>query len=336
MTADNGAPGALPHDLEPEQVAELTVIVVSYNTRDLTLKALDTLYATTTDCTFEVIVYDNASADGSAEAIAAAFPQVHLIAADENIGFARANNVAAGLVKTEWILLLNPDTECHEAAVDSLLAFGKSHPSGGIYGGRTVFPDGTLNIASCWNKMTPWSLFCGAFGLSRLFSGSEFFNPEALGGWKRDTVRRVDIVVGCFLLVRRSLWQELEGFNTRYFMYGEEADLCLRARRLGYRPMITPDAEIMHLVGAASSVRAEKAILVAKAKSTLIRDHWPKTLQPLGRGLLFLWAFGRFSGSSLLGWVKPSGVSQKQPDPDQMGTWQRVWYARNEWLAGYE
>lgn len=316
--------------------AELTVLVISYNTRDLTLKALQTLYETTRSLRFDVIVYDNASSDGSAEAIAKAFPQALLIAADKNIGFARANNEAARLAKTEWLLLLNPDTECHENAVNSLIAFGKGHPEGGIYGGRTVFPDGSLNIASCWNKMTPWSLFCTAFGLSSLLPKSELFNPEALGGWQRDTVRKVDIVVGCFFLIRRSLWEELGGFNVRYFMYGEEADLCLRARRLGYHPMITPDAEIMHLVGAASAKRAEKVILVAKAKATLIQDHWPKILQPVGRGLLQLWAFSRCCASELLGHLKKKDRSGKSMAADRRDFWCTVWQARKEWLAGYE
>nr|WP_319386761.1 glycosyltransferase family 2 protein [uncultured Roseibium sp.] len=312
---------------------ELTVIVVSYNTRDLTLKALETLFATTREATFNTIVYDNASQDGSAEAVAARFPDVTLIAAKENIGFARANNEAAKFADTEWLLLLNPDTECHKGAVDNLLAFGKAKPEAGIYGGRTVFPDGSLNIASCWNKITPWSLFCSAFGLSALFPKNALFNPEAFGGWKRDSVRKVDIVVGCFLLIRRSLWEELDGFNTRYFMYGEEADLCLRARALGYHPMITPDAQIMHLIGAASAKRTDKVVLVAKAKATLINDHWPMYQQPVGRMLLLLWAFNRYSASRVLGFVKrhvSAGGSAARSDH-----WKAIWESRAEWMSGY-
>ncbi len=93
--------------------AELTVIVVSYNTRELTLKALETLYANTHVARFETVVFDNASEDGSADAIAEAFPQVKLIRSDDNLGFAKANNVVAAEATTPWLLLLNPDTECH-------------------------------------------------------------------------------------------------------------------------------------------------------------------------------------------------------------------------------
>ena len=254
---------------------DLTVIIVSYNTRELTLAALRTLYATTEAIAFHSVVLDNASSDGSADAVAEAFPQVELIRSAENLGFARANNVVAAQTRTDWLLLLNPDTECHAGAVDNLMAFARANPQAGIYGGRTVFPDGRLNIASCWNRITPWSVFCLATGLTAAFPRSTLFDTEAMGSWQRDTVREVDIVVGCFLLIRRDLWERLGGFDLRYFMYGEEADLCLRARRLGFRPMITPDAQIMHLVGAASASKVGTRILVTKARVTLIRDHWP-------------------------------------------------------------
>ncbi|MEM9269456.1 MAG: glycosyltransferase family 2 protein, partial [Pseudomonadota bacterium] len=131
------------------QDPDLTVIIVSYNTRDLTLKALETLYANTTRTAFHTVVLDNASGDGSADAIAAAFPQVELIRSEENLGFAKANNVVAAEATTEWLLLLNPDTEVHPNAIDHLMEFALAHPQAGITGGRTVFPDGSLNIASC-------------------------------------------------------------------------------------------------------------------------------------------------------------------------------------------
>src|SRR5204862_107439 len=228
------------------------------------------------DVAMRVVVFDNASSDGSAAAVAAAFPEIETIAHPENIGFAAANNLVAETVTTPWLCLLNPDTETHPGAIANLLAFAKANPKAGIVGGRTVFPDGSLNQASCWQRITPWSLFTQTSGLARAFPRSTLFNPEAMGGWQRDSVREVDIVVGCFLLTSTELWRRLGGFNRRYFMYGEDADLCLRARALGYRPMITPDAEIMHLVGASTAKRADKTVAVMRAKATLVRDHWAK------------------------------------------------------------
>ena len=307
----------------------LTVIIVSYNTRDLTLAALRTLYATTRTTSFHTVVLDNASADGSADAIAAAYPQVELIRSQENLGFARANNMVAAAARTEWLLLLNPDTECHEGAVDNLMAFARANPQGGIYGGRTVFPDGRLNIASCWNRITPWSVFCIATGLTAALPRTSLFDTEAMGSWQRDTVREVDIVVGCFLLIRRDLWDRLGGFDLRYFMYGEEADLCLRARRHGFRPMVTPDAQIMHLVGAASASKVAKRILVTKARMTLIRDHWPRWQVPLGVGLMWLWGALRIGATQLL------ALSGRTRDRKRRDYWVEVWAQRKDWLQGY-
>lgn len=312
-----------------ESPPTLTVIIISYNTRELTLAALRTLYDTTKATSFHVVVLDNASADGSADAIAAEFPEVELIRSAENLGFARANNVVAEAAKTEWLLLLNPDTECHPGAIDNLMAFAMANPKGGIYGGRTVFPDGRLNIASCWNRITPWSVFCIATGLTAAFRRSSLFNTEAMGNWQRDTVREVDIVVGCFLLIRRELWQRLGGFDLRYFMYGEEADLCLRARKLSFRPMITPDAQIMHLVGAASASKASKRILVTKARVTLIRDHWPRWLVPFGIGMMWLWGALRVSAAGLLALTGRAGAKERR------AYWAEVWARRQDWLRGY-
>lgn len=310
-------------------VPELTVIIVSYNTRALTLKCLETLYANTRRTRFQTVVYDNASQDGSAEAIAAHFPHVELIASPENLGFARANNVVAETATTEWLLLLNPDTEVHEGAIDRLMDFSRANPEAGITGGRTVFPDGSLNIASCWMRITPWSAFCMATGLTAAFRGSALFNPEAMGSWKRDSVREVDIVVGCFLMIRRALWAELGGFDLKYFMYGEEADLCLRARRMGYRPMITPEAEIMHLVGASSSKITDKVIMVAKSRSTLIRDHWPPYLVPLGIALLWFWGATRVAAAQAL------RLTGRARHVETAWKWRLIWSCRQDWLEGY-
>ncbi len=308
---------------------DLTVIIVSYNTRALTLKCLETLYANTHETRFRAVVFDNASSDGSADAVAAAFPQAELIASPENLGFARANNVVAAQVTTDWLLLLNPDTEVHAGAVDRLMAFARAHPQAGITGGRTVFPDGSLNIASCWNRLTPWSAFCMATGLTAAFRGSEFFNPEGMGRWARDSVREVDIVVGCFLMIRRDLWNRLGGFDLKYYMYGEEADMCLRARAMGYRPMITPDAQIMHLVGASSGKLAHKLVMVAQARATLIRDHWPGWQVPFGLAMMWLWAALRVLAARGLVLTGRPGAR------DAAEKWTAVWAKRRIWLAGY-
>lgn len=318
--------GLIEH-MESESSPELTVIIVSYNTRDLTVTAIRTLIENAGDVSMRVVVWDNASHDGSADAVADAFPSIELIRSDENVGFAAANNAIAAQATTDWLLLLNPDTETHANAIENLLSFAKQHPQAGIVGGRTVFPDGSLNTASCWNRMTIWSLFCSALGLSRVFVNSPIFNSEGIGGWRRDTVRQVDIVVGCFFLLRTCLWRELGGFNPRYFMYGEESDMCLRAAKLGYLPMITPDAQIMHLVGASTNKREDKVTKVFRAKATLVRDHWSRHAVPFGIFLLWLWAATRLVGASIGGVFSREKANTRR--------WRTIWSQRREWLQGY-
>jgi GT2 family glycosyltransferase len=311
---------------------ELVVIIVSYNTKALTLKCIATVIETTRRTDYRIVVIDNASHDGSADAIAERFPDIELIRSAENLGFARANNVVAEQVEAPWLLLLNPDTECHPGAIDNLMDFARARPANGIYGGRTVFPDGSLNFASCWNRITPWSAFCHATGLSTAFRDSPVFNTEAIGGWRRDSVREVDIVVGCFFLIPQSLWRRLGGFNLKYWMFGEEADLCLRARAMGCRPIITPDAVIMHIGGASSATRAEKAsktALVAKARLTLTRDHWPAFWRPWAVAMMWLWAANRRLASAVAARLRGGEWRQR------CEAWRQIWSMRRDWLAGY-
>ncbi len=271
----------------------VSIIVVSFNTREMTLACLRSVYAET-NAPFELIIVDNASDDGSVEAIASEFPEVRLIAETTNLGFAVANNLAGKLAKGDYLLLLNPDTVVLRGSIDKLLAFAEKRPQAKLWGGRTVFADGALNPTSCWRRMSLWSLFCQAIGLTTVFRQSALFNPEGYGAWRRDTEREVDTVTGCFLMIKRVDWDALNGFDEKYLMYGEDADLSLRAqRRLGARPRITPDAEIVHHQGASEHVRVEKLIRLLSAKITLIEDHFPPRSIWLGNLLLCLWPLSR-------------------------------------------
>lgn len=315
----------------PERsIGDLGIIVVSYNTREITLEALRALKRETDPDLYELIVVDNASSDGSAGAIAAEFPDLHLVALDENIGFAKANNLAADMMRTRYLLLLNPDTLILDNSVGKLLQFAVDHPRARIWGGRTLFADERLNPSSCWNKMTLWSVFCQLTGLKALFPGSRLFNSEAIGSWQRNSVREVDIVSGCFLMIERSLWQALGGFDTGYFMYGEDADLCLRAKRTGARPIICPAAELIHYGGASERVRAEKMVRLLTAKTTLMRHHWSVLTRVPGYAVFWAFPLPRILGYGLAEFLRG-----RTSDRENLRTWLQVWHARRDWLSGY-
>ncbi|MEX1153177.1 glycosyltransferase family 2 protein [Parvibaculum sp.] len=309
---------------------KLSILIVSYNTREMTLACLRSVHEQAQSADFEIVLVDNASVDGSAGAVAAAFPQVRLLAETENHGFARANNLAAKVARGDYLLLLNPDTLVLDQALDKLVAFAEQRPEAGIWGGRTLFGDGSLNPTSCWRRPTLWSLFCRAAGLSLLFPRSEVFNPESYGGWRRDTVRHVDIVTGCLFLIRRATWERLGGFSSDFFMYGEETDLCLRARALGCRPAITPDATILHYGGASEKTRAGKVVKLFAAKIELIRRHWPVWQRGAGVFLMVLWALTRHAGYALLARLTPT-VQRRE----EAAAWAEVWRQRRVWRAGY-
>ena len=309
---------------------DLSIIIISFNTRLMTLECLRSVKAETKDVGFEIIVVDNNSPDDSAAAINAEFPDVRLIALKENIGFGRANNLAIKAAHGRRVLLLNPDTIVLDRAIDRLAAFADETPTCRIWGGRTVNKDGSLNPASCWRRMTLWSLVCESVGLVHLFPRSFLFNPEAYGGWDRNSVRNVDIVSGCFFLIDRVLWDQLEGFDPAFFMYGEEADLCLRARRAGARPIVIPSATIVHYGGASTISNLEQRLLLLKGKATLVHRHWGQISRSLGRALFLLGALIRWRGYQLASWfVGRPRLSSAAAE------WKAIWQRREEWMYGY-
>lgn len=305
---------------------ELSIIVVNWNTRDLTLACLRSLYDQTRETAFEVLLVDNGSHDGSAAAMAAAFPQVRLFAETRNHGFAAANNLAADHAKGRYILLLNSDTEVLDGAVDRLMAFARAAPQARIWGGRTVFADGRLNPQSAWGRVTLWSTLCFALGLTKAFPDSPLFNPEGLGGWNRGSERAVDIVSGCFFLIEAGLWRDLGGFDPLFFMYGEEADLCARARRHGAAPRVTPDATIIHH-GGASTTAIDMASYVSGAKVELARRTMNPLAASLTRALLIGAVAVRAAAYGLLARLRPAS----RATADQ---WARVWARRGQWRNG--
>lgn len=307
----------------------LSIIIISYNTRDMTLACIASVYAQTTS-PFEIIVVDNASNDDSAKAISEQFPDVRLVMETINHGFAPAHEIAVPMARAPWLLLLNPDTVVLDGALDNLLAFAKRSPSSGIWGGRTVYADKTLNPYSCWGRMTLWSTFCRTTGLSGLFSWSELFNSEVMGNWPRDTERDVDVVTGCLFLIHRETWDQLDGFDPTFYMYGEEVDLCLRARKLGLQPRITPDATIIHYGAASDTVRPDKMVRLMRAKVELVKRHFSPLTRCAGYHLFRLWPISRALAFGLMG--KLTGKASMQ---SKSAEWFKIWQRRKEWEGGF-
>lgn len=299
---------------------DISVVIVSYKVPELLRACLASLRRESTGCAYEVIVVENASGDGSAELVRDEFPDVRLIALEENIGFAAGSNLGARAALGDYVLMLNPDTELVGNTLGALLSYARTHPEAGLVGGRTLRPDGELDPGSCWGAQSLWSLVCFAAGLSSLFRDSQFFNPESLAGWSRDSARRVDIVTGCLCLTPRAVWEQLDGFDEAFFMYGEDADLAARARKRGYYPAITPEAVILHHVGA-SSHSVDKREMNLRCRVALARKHWSPARATTAVALLQAGTGVRALAASLT--RRPSS------------TWPAVWRRRREWRGGY-
>ncbi len=307
-------------------------MVVTYQNHDHIVGCLDSLLGQVPSDGSKVVVVDNASTDGTADLVESRFPSVELVRSSTNIGFGRACNLAASRAVTEFILLLNPDTEVRPGCVDALLELARRRTDAGLYGGRTVRPNGDLDPMSCWGRPTLWSLVCFATGLSAAFPRSARFNPEGLGDWPRDSERQVDIVSGCLVLARRTVWEELGGFDERFFMYGEDADLGIRAARLGYPSIISPRAEIVHLWGG-SSPAVGKEVLLFRGKVTLIETLWTGRARSLALSLLSTGVWLRaHAAAPARSWLAHRTTDDTRTAPS---TWSQLWARRDEWRPGW-
>jgi GT2 family glycosyltransferase len=310
---------------DPSDAPDVSVIVVSYATREMTIDCLQSIYDNSETASFELLVVDNASPDGSAEAIGRRFPDVKVIALDENIGFARANNLAAARAKGTRLLLLNPDTVILDHAIDRIVEFATLHPDAQIYGGRTVFEDGSINATACFARPTLWASLARVVGLASLIRGHRWFEPEAVDARRRAPEQHVDVVTGCFLLIDRDLWVELGGFDEQFFMYGEEVDLCLRARACGANPLASTDIRIIHHGGASQTVREDKLVRLFCGKARIIGKHWTQPSRWFGIRMIDGWALTRAMALMIISAVQSHGAKERQR------TWMSVWRRRSEW-----
>lgn len=324
-----------PRPADMTSKPDLSIIVVSYNTADMTIAALKSVFDTGEGLNFELLVCDNESPDGSADKIEAAFAaelggRLKLVRSGQNLGFGRANNLMAEQAQGRQILLLNPDTIVLPGALQNLLAFAHRTPAARIWGGRTYDGDRKLDPSSIWGRMSVWTVFCYAFGLQKTFPGSALFNSEAYGGFDRQSEREVDIITGCYLLIDTDLWRRLGGFDARFFMYAEEADMCLRAREFGARPRFTPTSEIVHFGGASEQVYSGKMVKLLAGKMTLAQKHWPSWQFALGKAFMRIAVWLRATA------VPPLGALTGRARWKKAGAeWRIIWQRRRDWINGY-
>ncbi|MGI0009981.1 MAG: glycosyltransferase family 2 protein, partial [Nitrosopumilaceae archaeon] len=195
---------------------QLSIIIINYNTRDLLRACLKSVFQKTQDLDFEMIVVDNASVDGSLEMVEQEFPQVKKICNAENRGFAAANNQAIKQANSEYILLLNSDTEVLDGAINKTIEFMKQRPETSIVGCKLLNPDGTLQ-PSCRSFPSVWNLFTESFFLYKAFKRTKLFGKYYMSFFDHTSIREVDVVMGAFMLIRREVIDAIGLFDEDYF-----------------------------------------------------------------------------------------------------------------------
>jgi GT2 family glycosyltransferase len=252
---------------------DLSVIIVNWNTCKITCDCLKSVYEQTAINKLEVIVIDNLSTDDSVRMIKEKFPQVILIENPENKGFAAANNQGMAVASGRYVLFLNSDTIVLDNAIAKTVAFADSHPDVAVVGCRVLNRDRTLQN-TCFMSPSILNMLLSSCYLYKLFPKSRFFGRERMSWWDRSDVREVDVVTGCFLLVRREAMDQVGLLDERFFIYGEETDWCYRFKKAGWKILFTPSAEIIHLGGASTrQVSSEMFLQYTKSMLLFFKKH---------------------------------------------------------------
>ncbi len=255
---------------------KLSIVMVNWNTRDYLLDAVGSILQNPPECDYEIIVVDNASSDGSADAVAAQYPGVRLISNTENAGYARGNNQGIRVSRGAFVLLLNPDVLVPAGALSLALRVMEAEPAIGAIGAKLIHPDGRVQ-KSIRGFPTPFAIACEAFGLARLFPRSHVLAAYRMPWFDYDRRGDVDQPMGTFLLIRREALDQVGLLDERFPVFFNEVDWCYRARRAGWRIVYVPEVAIIHYGGASTrQVAPAMAWESRRGLLTFLRKHYSK------------------------------------------------------------
>lgn len=287
-------------------LCDLSIIIVNWNTKDLLLRCLQSVFSTANGLDYEVIVVDNASTDDSLAAVQEYYPRVKIIQNQENVGFAKANNQAINLARGRYYLLLNTDAFVHQGTLKTLINYMDAFPKIGAAGCRLYYEDGTLQRSA--NAFpTLFTELWQALWLDRLFPNNQTFGKYTMSYWGLDDFREVDWVMGACMILRREAIEQVGLLDERFFMYSEEADLCYRIKHGGWIVSYIPDASATHLWGGTSrKVPSETFLRLYRSRILFFRKHYGILTTWLYKLVLLMSSLVRITGGSLANLIKKS------------------------------
>ncbi|MBE1281856.1 MAG: glycosyltransferase [Rhodobacteraceae bacterium] len=248
---------------------DLSIVIVNWNTADLLRDCLASVQAGLTGLKAEVLVVDNASSDTSVEMVRNNFTWVTLLENTENLGFAAGNNVALRKAKGRYVMLLNTDTLVHEAVLPDAVAWLDRHPDVGVMGPKVLNEDGSVQ-PSCSAYPSLKHLTMQAFGLTK-FSRLDSYR---MTGWERSSERRVDVISGAAMFVRRSAIEQVGLLDESFFFYGEETDWCHRFGQAGWGLAFVPIPSVTHFGGGAvAHLNHRRDVMMTEGTTRLHRKH---------------------------------------------------------------
>jgi GT2 family glycosyltransferase len=227
----------------------------------------------------EIIVVDNASTDGSPEMVETLFPDVKVIRNKENLGFPKGNNIGVRAGKGRYVCLLNSDIRVFEDCFDALVGYMDQHQTVGMIGPKILNADLT-HQSSCRNFPTLWNNFCLVTGLASAFRNSKIFSGEHMFYFKGDQLIEVDVLVGCFWMVRREAIDKFGLLDEEFFMYAEDLDWCKRCWKAGWSAVFFPEAKAIHYRGGSSA--KQNPVWLALTQQNSVLRYWKKHHSAVG------------------------------------------------------
>jgi GT2 family glycosyltransferase len=234
---------------------DLSIVIVSYNTKDFLIKCIESIEETAKDLAYEIIVVDNASTDGSQELVKEKFKDVVLIANKENLGFSKANNIGIKKTSGRLVLFLNADTLIYPLTLKQMIDFMDSHKDAGATTCKVEMPNGRIDDASHRGFPTPWNSFCHFTGISKLFPRSKTFGGYNLSYLDLSKTHEIDALAGAFMLVRREAGKKVSWWDEDYFFYGEDLDFCFMLKQNGWKVYYVPEVSILHYKGVSGGIK---------------------------------------------------------------------------------